>query len=115
VLALTGTGQELPWIRQHCVVEASEDPIFCGMGRSAVAMPPPPPPATTPSLKDERVPTIVAIPPASVPPTAEMPATVWSATMIYEAELDLFQVPLFHAEWVTSTLPGPNLHRVPND
>jgi len=35
--------------------------------------------------------------------------------MIYEAELDLFQVPLFHAEWVTSTLPGPNLHRVPND
>jgi predicted dienelactone hydrolase len=112
VLALAGARPDVSRIRKHCLAEASADPIFCGMGRSGVAMPPLP--AATPSLKDERVRAIVAMAPTGVPLTAESLATVRSATMIYEAELDRFLVPRFHAEWVASNLPAPNLHRVPN-
>ena len=112
VLALAGARPDLSRMRQHCLAEASEDPIFCGIGRSGVAMPPLP--VATPSLKDERVRAIVAMAPTGVLLTAESLATVRSATMIYEAELDRFLVPRFHAEWVASNLPAPNLHRVPN-
>ena len=112
VLALAGARPDLSRIRQHCLTEASEDPIFCGIGRSGVAMPPLP--VATPSLKDERVRAIVAMAPTGVLLTAESLATVRSATMIYEAELDRFLVPRFHAEWVASNLPAPNLNRVPN-
>ena len=102
-------------MRKHCQAEASEDPIFCGMGRSGEATPSlPTSPAATPSLKDERVRAIVAMAPAGVLLSAESLATVRSATMVYEAELDRFLVPRFHAEWVASNLPAPNLHRVPN-
>jgi predicted dienelactone hydrolase len=99
-------------MRKHCLAEASEDPIFCGMGRPGVAAPPSP--AVAISLKDERVRAIVAMAPAGVLLTAESLATVSPATMIYEAELDRFLVPRFHAEWVASNLPAANLHRVPN-
>ena len=112
VLALAGARPDVSRIRQHCLAQAAEDPIFCGIGRAGVAMPPLP--AGTPSLKDERVRAIVSMAPAGVPLTAESLATVRSATMIYEAELDRFLVPRFHAEWVASNLPAPNLHRVPN-
>ena len=37
-----------------------------------------------------------------------------AATLVYEAELDRFVVPKFHAEWVARHLPAANLHRVPN-
>lgn len=112
VLALAGAVPDLSRMRKHCLAEASEDPIFCGMGRSGDS--PPPLPAVTPSLKDERVRAIVALAPAGVLLTAESLAAVRPATMIYEAELDRFLVPRFHAEWVASNLPAPNLHRVPN-
>ena len=52
--------------------------------------------------------------PTGVLLTAESLAAVRSATMIYEAELDRFLVPRFHAEWVATNLPAANLHRVPN-
>jgi predicted dienelactone hydrolase len=71
-------------------------------------------PAVTASLKDERVRAIVALAPAGVLLTAESLAAVRPATMIYEAELDRFVVPRFHAEWVAANLPAPNLRRVPN-
>jgi predicted dienelactone hydrolase len=112
VLALAGARPDLSRMRTHCLAEATEDPIFCGLGRSGVAMLPSP--AGTPTLKDERVRAIVALAPTGVPLTAESLAAVRSATMIYEAELDRFLVPRFHAEWVASNLPAPNLHRVPN-
>jgi len=112
VLALAGARPDLSRMRKHCLAEASEDPIFCGMGRSGGAMAPSP--AAMPSLKDERVRAIVAMAPAGVMLTAESLATVRPATMLYEAELDRFLVPQFHAEWVASHLPAPNLHRVPN-
>ena len=112
VLALAGARPDLCRLRQHCAVEASQDPIFCGVGRSGGAMPPSP--AVTSSLEDKRVRAIVAMAPAGVPFTAESLAAVRSATVIYVAELDRFLVPRFHAEWVASNLPAPNLHRVPN-
>jgi predicted dienelactone hydrolase len=112
VLALAGAKPDSSRMRKHCLTEASEDPIFCGMGRPGGAAPPLP--AATPSLKDERVRAIVAMAPAGVPLTAESLATVLTATMVYEAELDRFLVPQFHAEWVAINLPAPNLHRVPN-
>jgi predicted dienelactone hydrolase len=112
VLALAGARADLSRMRAHCQAEASEDPIFCGLGRSGAAMPPLP--AGTPSLQDERVRAIVALAPAGAMLTAESLATVRPAIMIYEAELDRFLVPRFHAEWVASNLPAPNLHRVPN-
>jgi predicted dienelactone hydrolase len=112
VLALAGARPDLSRIRKHCQAEASEDPIFCNIGRSGDATTPPP--AATPSFKDERVRAIVAMAPTGVLLTAESLAAVRSATMIYVAELDRFLVPRFHAEWVASNLPAPNLHRVPN-
>ena len=112
VLALAGARPDLARMRKHCQAEASDDPIFCSLGRSGAAMPSLP--AATTSLKDERVRAIVAMAPTGVPLTAESLATVRSATMIYEAELDRFLVPRFHAEWVANNLPAPNLHRVPN-
>ncbi len=112
VLALAGARPDLSRLRQHCQIEASEDPIFCSMGRAGEATPPLP--VATVSLKDERVRAIVAMAPAGVLLTAESLAAVRPATMIYEAELDRFLVPRFHAEWVASHLPAPNLRRVPN-
>ena len=112
VLALAGARPDLSRVRKHCQVEAPEDPIFCGMGRSDAAMATSP--AATSSLKDERVRAIVAMAPAGVLLTAESLATVRAATMVYEAELDRFLVPHFHAEWVASNLPAANPHRVPN-
>jgi len=111
VLALAGAEPDLTRIGQHCQAEASADPIFCGMARSTAASPQPM--AATP-LRDERVRAIVAMAPVGVPLTAQSLAAVRPATTIYEAELDRFLVPRFHAEWVAKNLPAANLHRVPN-
>lgn len=112
VLALAGAQPDLSRMRKHCQLEAAEDPIFCSMGRAGEASPPPA--AAALPLKDERVRAIVAMSPAAVLITAESLAAVRPATLIYEAELDRFVVPKFHAEWVARNLPAPNLHRVPN-
>jgi predicted dienelactone hydrolase len=112
VLALAGARPDLSRMRTHCQAEASEDPIFCSLGRPGEAKPPLP--AATPPRKDERVRAIVAMAPTGVLLTADSLAAVRAATMIYVADLDRFLVPRFHAEWVASNLPAPNLHRVPN-
>ena len=112
VLALAGAQPDGARMRRHCQAEAAADPIFCSLARPAEAAPPMPA-ATTP-LRDERVRAVVAMAPTGVPLTAESLATVRPATLIYEAELDRFLVPRFHAEWVASQLPAPHLHRVPN-
>jgi predicted dienelactone hydrolase len=111
VLVLAGARPDLARMRNHCQAEAAQDPIFCGVGRSAVAVALP---ATGPSLLDGRVRAVVAMAPAGVPLTAESLAAVRPATLVYEAELDRYLVPRFHAEWVARHLPAPNLHRVPN-
>lgn len=114
VLALAGARPDLSRIREHCRAEAAEDPIFCGISRSEAAMPTSSPLPAALSLKDQRVRAIVAMAPAGVPLTARSLASVQAATLIYEAELDRFLVPRFHAEWVARHLPAPNLRRVPN-
>lgn len=116
VLALAGARPDLSRLKKHCQTEASEDPIFCSLVRSGEATPPSAVATPSPllSTKDERVRAIVALAPTGVLLTAESLAAVRSATMIYEAELDRFLVPRFHAEWVASNLPAANLHRVPN-
>lgn len=112
VLALGGARADLSRLRKHCLGEAAEDPIFCGIGRSGGEMPPSA--EATSSPEDDRVRAIVAMAPVGAPLTAESLAAVRAATMIYEAELDRFLVPRFHAEWVAKNLPEPNLNRVPN-
>jgi predicted dienelactone hydrolase len=112
VLALAGGEPDLARIGQHCRAEAAADPIFCGMGRSRAASSPPP--AVASPLRDPRVRAVVAMAPVGVPLTAESLAAIQPLTMIYEAELDRFLVPRFHAEWVASNLPAAHLHRVPN-
>lgn len=112
VLALAGATPDSSLLRKHCQAEASEDRIFCGINRSREATPSLP--AAVSPLRDARVRAIVAMAPTGVHLTAESLAAVRSATMIYEAELDRFLVPKFHAEWVAANLPSPNLHRVPN-
>ncbi len=118
VLALAGAVPDLSRLGKHCQAEASADPIFCSLGRSAQALPPSPATTTTTtpttSLKDARVRAVVAMAPTGVLLTAESLATISSATLIYEAELDRFLVPRFHAEWVAQNLPAANLRRVPN-
>ena len=116
VLALAGAKPDLSRMKKHCQAEASEDPIFCSLARPGEATLPSPvtTPSPLPPLKDERIRAIVAMAPTGVLLTAESLAAVRSATVIYEAELDRFLVPRFHAEWVASNLPAANLHRVPN-
>lgn len=112
VLALAGAQPDLSRMSRHCQTEASEDPIFCSIGHPGAATPSLL--AGVPSLRDVRVRAIVAMAPTGVLLTAESLATVRSATLIYEAELDRFLVPRFHAEWVAANLSAPNLHRIPN-
>lgn len=116
VLALAGAKPDLSRMKKHCQVEASDDPIFCSLARPGEPTQPSPvaAPSPLPSLKDDRVRAIVAMAPTGVLLTAESLAAVRSATTIYEAELDRFLVPRFHAEWVATNLPAANLHRVPN-
>lgn len=113
VLALAGARPDLARMKAHCQSEASEDPIFCGISRMLAAAPSTSSAALTP-LEDARVRAVVAMAPTGVLLSAESLAAVRPATLIYEAELDRFLVPRFHAEWVASHLKAPNLHRIPN-
>ena len=112
VLALAGARPDLSRIRKHCLAEASEDPIFCGMGRSGVRCRrrrrPRPRSRTSAFGRSSRWPRRVCRSPPNRSPR------FGRRRMIYEAELDRFLVPRFHAEWVAGNLPAPNLHRVPN-
>lgn len=111
VLALAGGQPDLSRVRQHCQTQAAADPIFCSVGRAAASQSAAPVAATA-LLRDERVRAVVAMAPTGVPFTPESLAAVRVPTRIYVAEQDRFLVPRFHAEWVASKLPEPNLRRV---
>lgn len=111
-LPLAGARPDVARMRTHGLAEASHAPILCDMGRPGVVVPPSPMAARP--LKHERVRAVVVMAPAGVLLTIESLATVRTATLICEAELDRFGVPHFHAEWVAGHLPAPNPHRVPN-
>jgi predicted dienelactone hydrolase len=117
VLALAGGQPDMQRISAHCQAHGSEDPIFCGVVQTA---PPTTGTATTastpliPPLLDARVRAVVALSPLGVVFTAESLAKVRIPIAIYEAELDRYLVPRFHAQWITRNLPNAEFHRVPN-
>jgi predicted dienelactone hydrolase len=80
------------------------------MGRSVQR---PAPPDQAP-LKDRRVQAVVAMAPVGAVFSAESLGRIQVPTAIYEAELDRFLVPRFHAEWIAKNMPKAALHRVPN-
>ena len=115
VLALAGAQPELQRIREHCASDRAQDPVFCSMARSDN---PGTSPAETsrlvPDLKDERVRAVVALAPLGVPLTARSLSQVSIPTLVYEAELDRYLVPRFHAQWIARNVPGVELRKVPN-
>jgi predicted dienelactone hydrolase len=117
VLALAGGQPEMPRISAHCQAHSGEDPIFCGVvqaGQSTTST------VTTttiqpiPPLTDNRVRAVVALSPLGVVFSPESLAKIRIPTVIYEAELDRYLVPRFHAQWITRNLPNTEFHRVPN-
>ena len=46
--------------------------------------------------------------------SAQSLASIQVPTLIYEAELDRYLVPRFHAEWIAQNAPAVDLRRVPN-
>jgi predicted dienelactone hydrolase len=116
VLALAGGQPEMLRIWAHCQAHGGDDPIFCGVVQTeqattgtatATAQPIAP-------LADPRVRAVVALSPLGVVFSAESLAKVRIPTAIYEAELDRYLVPRFHAQWITRNLPNAEFHRVPN-
>ncbi|MBI2772208.1 MAG: dienelactone hydrolase [Burkholderiales bacterium] len=114
VLALAGARPEPGRFDAHCDAERAQDPIFCGT-RGA------PPPAASngavppiPPLADARVRAVVAMAPMGAVFSAASLAQIRIPVAVYEAQLDRFLVPRFHAEWVAANVPGVEMHRVPN-
>ncbi|MBS0455082.1 MAG: dienelactone hydrolase [Proteobacteria bacterium] len=115
VLALAGARPDLQRIRTHCANDRAQDPIFCGMTRSdRPAEPPGQASSPMPPLEDDRVRAVVALAPLGVVLTHESLAQVSVPTMVYEAELDRYLVPSFHAQWVARNIPGVDSRSVRN-
>jgi predicted dienelactone hydrolase len=118
VLALAGGQPDLSRISAHCQSQSAEDPIFCGVvqtGQSTTSTATAT--ATTqpiPPLTDARVRAVVALSPLGVVFSPESLAKIRIPIAIYEAELDRYLVPRFHAQWITRNLPTAEFHRVPN-
>ncbi len=118
VLALAGGQPDMPRISAHCQAHSGDDPILCGVVQTgqpttgtatATTTAPPIPP-----LLDARVRAVVALSPLGVVFSPESLAKIRIPTAIYEAELDRYLVPRFHAQWITRNLPKAEFHRVPN-
>jgi predicted dienelactone hydrolase len=114
VLALAGGQVDLSRIRKHCEAERAADPIFCGVSRGTPSAASATAASILPSTRDPRVRAIVLMAPAGVLFTASSLAEIRVPTLLYEAELDRFLVPRFHAEWVAQNMPAAQLHRIPN-
>ena len=112
VLALAGARPELSRNTTHCQDHRLEDPILCGI--AARGERPAPETAPIPTLEDTRVRAVAALSPLGVMFPAASLASVRIPVLIYEAELDRFLVPRFHAEWIARNMPGAELRRVPN-
>jgi predicted dienelactone hydrolase len=118
VLALAGARAEPTRFDAHCNAERAADPIFCSTGEArtaatvaAVAAAAPQP---IPDLTDKRVRAVVALAPMGALFTAQSLAQIRIPIAVYEAQLDRFLVPQFHAEWVAANVPGVQMHREPN-
>jgi predicted dienelactone hydrolase len=118
VLALAGGQPDMSRSSAHCLANSSADPIFCGVvqsGQSTTSTATTTPPTQPiPPLQDARVRAVVALSPLGVVFSAESLAKIRIPIAIYEAELDRYLVPRFHAQWITRNLPTAEFHRVPN-
>jgi predicted dienelactone hydrolase len=112
VLALAGAEPELSKSATHCRNDRLGDPIFCGI--AAREGPPVPISTPIPSLVDARVRAVAALSPLGVVFTSRSLARIQVPVLVYEAELDRFLVPRFHAEWIARNVSGSELRRVPN-
>ncbi len=118
VLALAGGQPDMSRISAHCQAHSGEDPIFCGVAQTGQSTTNTVTTTTTaqpiPPLQDTRVRAVVALSPLGAVFSAESLAKIRIPTAIYEAELDRYLVPRFHAQWITRNLPNAEFHRVPN-
>jgi predicted dienelactone hydrolase len=127
VLALAGGRADPRRVIEHCKANAAQDPIFCGVGGTPENNASPsgqiPPlsaaqggetPATATPAIDPRVRAVVAMAPTGVPLTPESLAAIRIPVLIYEAELDRFLVPKFHAERIAKDMPSAELRRIGN-
>ena len=114
VLALAGGQPELSRIVRHCEGQRTDDPIFCAMGPAGAPAASPAEPPPIPPLIDTRVRAVLALAPLGVVFSAQSLAKVRVPTAIYEAELDRFLVPRFHAGWIARNMPNAQCHRAPN-
>ncbi len=110
-LALAGAQPDPARVTAHCARHRADDPVFCGVGRAAV-------PAAVSSaiapLADVRVRAVVAMAPVGVVFSAESLGNIRVPTALYDAELDRFLVPRFHADWLARNLPAAQRHKVAN-
>jgi len=113
VLALAGGEPDMARLARHCQDEGAQDPIFCRLRRTGQGPAAAPAPDQAP-LKDGRVQAVVALAPVGALFSAESLGRIQVPTAIYEAELDRFLVPRFHAEWIAKNMPKAGLHRIPN-
>jgi len=113
VLALAGGEPDMARLARHCQDEGAQDPIFCRLRRTGQGPAAAPAPDQAP-LKDGRVLAVVALAPVGALFSAESLGRIQVPTAIYEAELDRFLVPRFHAEWIAKNMPKAGLHRIPN-
>lgn len=118
VLALAGGQPEMLRISAHCKANGGEDPIFCGVAQVGQPTTSTATATTTAQpiagLTDARVRAVVALSPLGVVFSSESLAKIRIPAAIYEAELDRYLVPRFHAQWITRNLPNAEFHRVPN-
>jgi len=111
VLALAGGIPERSRIKDHCKT-ASDDPIFCGMGRSGSGSGAQE--KQSEDVSDSRVRAVAALAPLGVVFSASSLAAIKVPTIIYAGEKDTFLVPRYHAQWIKQNLAQADYHLVPN-
>lgn len=114
VLALAGGRPDVSRIAKHCKEHIADDPIFCGMRRTALPTTSAAAPASTPTLVDARIRAVVAMAPVGVVFSGQSLAEIDVPVALYEAELDRWLVPRFHSRWIAGNVKTAELHRVPN-
>ncbi len=115
VLALAGAQPELQRLAAHCANNRADDPILCSLAGTGE-------PAASktaqadqevPTLADSRIRAVVALAPLGAVISARSLASMQVPTLIYEADLDRYLVPRFHAEWIARNMSGAELRHVP--
>ncbi|MBB3181173.1 alpha/beta fold hydrolase [Variovorax sp. Sphag1AA] len=114
VLALAGGEPELQRLTTHCANNRADDPILCSLtGKPAMTKAGATDQAEQ-TLTDSRVRAVVALAPLGAVLSARSLTSIKTPTLVYEADLDRYLIPRFHAEWIVKNAPNTELRRVPN-